>query len=277
MKNFLTPSIFDSIVGSDELFEKFFKGDLSINDVCNYQKYVLGFANFPRLSADNLEYILNTAYFTGICDIDEIRELFFNITIGTNEKEDQEFCFSDIATASKFCKLSIEIGKKARSYEAKITMQLIADVLMLMIRREEIKLEDLFKYSEKTLLEIGKNSSDKRIRDGWKEIENLNKVYIKFNPLENSDKYCVRVSGESLFIDPLVKTKAGIFRLSELDKNKKIYVMCQSGLRSYIATRILVQNGFDAYNFSGGYRFYNSIFTESLNSRKAMPCGMEKN
>lgn len=48
-------------------------------------------------------------------------------------------------------------------------------------------------------------------------------------------------------------------RLNELDKTKKIYIMCQSGLRSYLATRILVQNGFDAYNFAGGYRFYSSI------------------
>lgn len=51
-------------------------------------------------------------------------------------------------------------------------------------------------------------------------------------------------------------------RINELDKSKKIYVMCQSGLRSYLATRILVQNGFDAYNFTGGYRLYNSIYTE---------------
>jgi rhodanese-related sulfurtransferase len=43
-------------------------------------------------------------------------------------------------------------------------------------------------------------------------------------------------------------------RLGELDKNKKVYVNCQSGLRSYIANRILVQNGFDTYNLSGGYR-----------------------
>lgn len=48
-------------------------------------------------------------------------------------------------------------------------------------------------------------------------------------------------------------------RLNELDKTKKIYIMCQSGLRSYLATRILVQNVFDAYNFAGGYRFYSSI------------------
>lgn len=48
-------------------------------------------------------------------------------------------------------------------------------------------------------------------------------------------------------------------RLNELDKNKKVYVMCQSGLRSYLATRILSQNGFDAYNFSGGYLLYSTI------------------
>lgn len=48
-------------------------------------------------------------------------------------------------------------------------------------------------------------------------------------------------------------------RLHELDRTKKIYVMCQSGLRSYLATRILMQNGFDAYNFSGGFRFYQNV------------------
>ena len=45
-------------------------------------------------------------------------------------------------------------------------------------------------------------------------------------------------------------------RLGELDRAKPVYVMCQSGLRSYLACRILTQNGFDCYNFSGGYRFY---------------------
>jgi len=49
-------------------------------------------------------------------------------------------------------------------------------------------------------------------------------------------------------------------RLNELDKNKKIYITCQIGLRGYIAARLLSQNGFNVYNLSGGYRLYNSIF-----------------
>lgn len=48
-------------------------------------------------------------------------------------------------------------------------------------------------------------------------------------------------------------------RLSELDQSKALYVHCHSGLRSYIACRILSQNGFDCYNFSGSYRLYESI------------------
>ena len=65
-------------------------------------------------------------------------------------------------------------------------------------------------------------------------------------------------------------------RLGELDKTKPVYVMCQSGLRSYLATRILNQNGFDSYNFTGGYRLYSSIHYDRLASSNSFACGMEK-
>ena len=65
-------------------------------------------------------------------------------------------------------------------------------------------------------------------------------------------------------------------RLGELDKTKQIYVMCQSGLRSYLATRILMQNGFDAYNFAGGFRLYSSIKNEEMLSKQCYTCGMDK-
>ena len=65
-------------------------------------------------------------------------------------------------------------------------------------------------------------------------------------------------------------------RLTELDKSKPVYVMCQSGLRSYLATRILMQNGFDAYNFAGGYRLYGTMYYDEVVSKNAYDCGMEK-
>jgi rhodanese-related sulfurtransferase len=41
-----------------------------------------------------------------------------------------------------------------------------------------------------------------------------------------------------------------------LPRDRKIVVHCQSGQRSYNATRILSQNGFNAANLSGGYRTF---------------------
>ena len=64
-------------------------------------------------------------------------------------------------------------------------------------------------------------------------------------------------------------------RLGELDRAKKIYVMCQTGLRSYIACRILSQKGFDCFNFSGGYRFYEMVMKEKSPACLSYPCGAD--
>jgi len=64
-------------------------------------------------------------------------------------------------------------------------------------------------------------------------------------------------------------------RLGELDKSKSVYVICQSGIRSYIATRILAGNGFDCYNFTGGFRFYAAVKSDRRLIENATPCGMD--
>ena len=53
-------------------------------------------------------------------------------------------------------------------------------------------------------------------------------------------------------------------RIEEIDqyKNKKIIVYCRSGNRSGIATKILNQNGFDAYNMLGGMNGWKGEVTQ---------------
>ena len=48
-------------------------------------------------------------------------------------------------------------------------------------------------------------------------------------------------------------------RMNELDKSKTVYVNCYSGLRSYIACRMLSANGFKCSNLAGGIRFYKVV------------------
>ena len=63
--------------------------------------------------------------------------------------------------------------------------------------------------------------------------------------------------------------------IDKLDKSKPVYVICQSGLRSYIASRILMGNGFDAYNFAGGFRFYDAVRNDKALNKKSTSCGMD--
>ena len=65
-------------------------------------------------------------------------------------------------------------------------------------------------------------------------------------------------------------------RLGEIDPGKPVYVVCQSGLRSYIACRILAGNGFDCYNFSGGFRFYDAVTRDKCLIEEATACGMDR-
>lgn len=51
-------------------------------------------------------------------------------------------------------------------------------------------------------------------------------------------------------------------RLVELPRDRPIAVYCQVGQRGYLATRILLQSGFQAANLSGGYKTYRLLYPE---------------
>ena len=65
-------------------------------------------------------------------------------------------------------------------------------------------------------------------------------------------------------------------RLEELEPGKPVYVICQSGLRSYIACRILAGYGYAAYNFAGGFRFYDAVTNDRRLIESATACGMDQ-
>ena len=65
-------------------------------------------------------------------------------------------------------------------------------------------------------------------------------------------------------------------RLGELEPGKPVYVICQSGLRSYIACRILAGYGFETHNFSGGFRFYDAVTHDRSLIESATACGMDQ-
>lgn len=58
-------------------------------------------------------------------------------------------------------------------------------------------------------------------------------------------------------------------RMSEIDKNKNIFIYCWGGQRGYLAQRILKQNGYNLIaNMSGGYQIWDACTKEVEASKK---------
>ena len=63
-------------------------------------------------------------------------------------------------------------------------------------------------------------------------------------------------------------------RMSEIPKDRHVRLICHSALRSYIAARMLTQNGYECSHLAGGYRLYSSVVDDiAVGSPDGPPCG----
>jgi len=65
-------------------------------------------------------------------------------------------------------------------------------------------------------------------------------------------------------------------RLNEIPQDKNIYIYCAVGLRGYLASRVLMQHGFNnVFNLSGGYKLYQAATTPVvLNDKDIIACSL---
>ncbi|MBE6766153.1 MAG: CoA-disulfide reductase [Ruminococcaceae bacterium] len=93
----------------------------------------------------------------------------------------------------------------------------------------------------------------------WHDVENLPRDGSVFL-LDTRTPYEVMYGKIDGFVNiPLDELRE---RLDEIPKDRPIYVHCHSGLRSYLACRILIGNGYNCYNLAGGWRLYESVINE---------------
>ena len=88
----------------------------------------------------------------------------------------------------------------------------------------------------------------------WENLSELDPSAVTLLDVREPGEYR-KGSIEGFINIPLSSFRA---HLSELDPAKPVYVHCFSGMRSYIACRILTGHGFDCWNISGGYRLYTA-------------------
>mgnify|MGYP002626245777 FL=1 len=86
----------------------------------------------------------------------------------------------------------------------------------------------------------------------WENLAQLDPAAVTLLDVREAGEFR-RGNIEGFINIPLSEFRA---HLGELDPAKPVYVHCFSGMRSYIACRILTGYGFDCWNISGGYRLY---------------------
>ncbi len=112
-------------------------------------------------------------------------------------------------------------------------------------------------------------------------IENLKNKYV--NQFYLSDLNKLINDSNSSFVDVRTKEEFDIShikgsinipidelrdRLDELDKSKNIYLICESALRSYLASRILLNNNINSSHLAGGFRLYREFNEAELDIDK---------
>lgn len=96
----------------------------------------------------------------------------------------------------------------------------------------------------------------------WHEVAALDPTTTQILDVRNPDERASGFIPASLHI-PIDDLRQ---RVRELPHDREIIVYCQSGQRSYVAARLLRQNGFSVRSLSGGYRTWHMIQADQKES-----------
>ena len=64
-------------------------------------------------------------------------------------------------------------------------------------------------------------------------------------------------------------------RINEIEKGKPVFLICQSGLAQLYCKPYSAGNGYETYNFSGGFRFYDAVVNDRALIERAYACGID--
>ena len=107
----------------------------------------------------------------------------------------------------------------------------------------------------------------------WSEIEELSKDCFVLDVRTQIE--CSIGKFEGSYNIPLEELRN---RINEVPTDKKVVIYCSKGRKSYFASRVLMQNGYEnVYSLSGGYLLYKQILLDKTNKpQKAASCKNEK-
>lgn len=210
------------ICESKEIMNLLQRDGIKVEEISDYHIYPIADNDTPMLSSDRLEYTLSNGLGATekIWGLDEIEEIYKNIEIQKNEEGIQELGFKDIKIAEKFVKTMSILSRLYRREKTVFSMQLLADIMKRMSIQNMISIDDLYRLSEKEVIEKIEHCKDEKISQCFNIWRNATE--IKTSDTLPNNKYFVSIEKMKVrYINPLVRNNNKFERIYDISENAK--------------------------------------------------------
>ena len=201
---------------SQEIMKLLRKDNILIDEVCDYKIYPIADNSTPQLSADRLEYTFSSGMsFTKEWKVSDVKEMYSNLTVLSNENNIIELGFKDKEIAEKFVNGASKMWMEFQGNKDKLVMQFIADSMKNAINKKVFDEIDLYKYSEIEIINKIINCNEKNLSNNFKNF--MESTDINEGGTPPKDDYYIGFDVKKRYINPLVKD----VRLTDISAKSK--------------------------------------------------------
>ena len=213
------------IINSNEIMELLKRDGIKLEEVCDYHIYPIADNDSPRLSSDRLEYTFMNGYkmnYGIYFSLADIKRFYEDLEVQVNEEGTSELGFKTLEIAEKFVSDASVLWPNWCDNRYKLVAQFYADIVKRLGKLGELTRGDLYKYSEKEVIWLMRNSSDKELSKIFKIFQESTEFY-ESDVKPTDDKYCVSFNCKKRYLNPLVNINGEykrIYNVSEIVKER---------------------------------------------------------
>lgn len=203
--------------------------DLSVEDFSEYSKFHILENKSPKLCTDRLDGVLHTCYiWLHTHSLEEIKEVYDNLTVLENEYGDNEIGFRNKEIAEKFVAMVYNYAKELQGNKDKYVMKYISEMVKLSFEKKLLSLEDLYTKKEEEVCTI--------FSKNFLSWEKFNKASILCNSeVIPKNHYYISFETKRRNTIPLVRT---------IKENKRIDLISVYAKEQYEKLELYKEEGF---------------------------------
>lgn len=183
---------------------------LRLEQVCDYRRYPIADNDAPALSADRLEYTMGNLLNYGFASLEEIRDMYRDLTVGADEKGQPELVFCTRETAAAFAMGALKNSRVYVADEDRFSMEMLAGLLRTALERSSIARSDLWTTEREVVEKLKKDPVCGQL---WQNFCGYTEILT--SPVPRAEGEWICVAAKKRFIDPMVLGSGRISRLEE--------------------------------------------------------------